>query len=147
MNKSEFAPILIGKLLNIGGMLQKQGNKMLVPFGLNQQQYSIFFEIGSAGKVKQKDMVNRLQLEKANVSKVVKKLQNMELITVTIQDEDKRSSWLSVTPKGEEVLNSCMNMFRKWNSEWISTIDEKQLSSMLENLSTLQSVFKDSTQK
>jgi len=143
IDKSQSAPIIIGKLLNIGGMLQRQGNKLLLPFDLNQQQFSIFFEIAKAGKVKQKEMVNRLMLERAHVSKVVKKLQNMELISITSSDEDKRSAWLAPTKKGEETLESIMAIFHNWNKEWIESIDENQLSSMLENLNTLQNIFKE----
>ena len=145
MKKEQIPGIIIGKLMNIGGILQRQGNKMLQPFNLNQQQFSIFFEIAKVGKVKQKEMVNRLLLEKAHVSKVVKKLQQMELITITENDEDKRSYWLSVTKKGEEILKQCTEMFSDWNKKWICEIDETELSSILDNLTTLQNIFKEKT--
>lgn len=103
MDNLQLAPVIIGKLLNIGGMLQSQGNKILQPYGLNQQQFSIFFEIASAGRVKQKDMVYRLLLEKAHVSIVVKKLHGLDLITITASEEDKRSAWLEPTRKGKQV--------------------------------------------
>ena len=146
MDNSQSAPIIIGKLMNIGGMLYRLGNRMLMPFDLNHQQYSVFFEIGKAGKVRQKDMVNRLLLEKAHVSKIVKKLHNMDLITVTQSDDDKRSYWLSPTPKGKQTLKECGKLFGEWNREWSGSIDEKQISSALENLTHLQDVFRDQIQ-
>ena len=91
-------------------------------------------------------MVNRLVLEKAHVSKVVKKLHKMELITITLSHEDKRSSWLTPTPKGKQVLDTCMQIFEKWNEEWLQAIDDKQLHSILKNLTHLQGVFHDKTQ-
>ena len=145
MKKEQIPGIIIGKLMNIGGMLERQGNKMLLPYNLNQQQFSIFFEIAKAGKVRQKEMVNRLLLEKAHVSKVVKKLQQMDLITVNQNDEDKRSYWLSTTKKGEEVLEQCTEMFAEWNKQWIREIDEAELSSILDNLTILQNIFKQKT--
>ena len=145
MNKEQIPGIIIGKLMNIGGILQRQGNKMLLPFNLNQQQFSIFFEIAKVGKVKQKEMVNRLLLEKAHVSKVVKKLQQMELITITENDEDRRSYWLSVTKKGDEILKQCTELFTEWNKKWICEIDETELSSILDNLTILQNIFKQKT--
>jgi DNA-binding MarR family transcriptional regulator len=145
MNKEQIPGIIIGKLMNIGGMLQRHGNKMLLPFNLNQQQFSIFFEIAKVGKVKQKEMVNRLLLEKAHVSKVVKKLQQMELITITENDEDKRSYWLSVTKKGDEILKQCTEMFAEWNKQWICEIDKTELLSILDNLTTMQNIFKQKT--
>ena len=145
MNREHIPGIIIGKLMNIGGMLQRQGNKMLLPFNLNQQQFSIFFEIAKAGKVKQKEMVNRLLLEKAHVSKVVKKLQQMDLITVTENDEDKRSYWLSVTKKGGELLKQCSEMFHAWHKDWICEIDETELPSILDHLTILQNIFREKT--
>ena len=143
MNKEQIPGIIIGKLMNLGGMLQRQGNKMLLPFNLNHQQFSIFFEIAKVGKVKQKEMVNRLLLEKAHVSKVVKKLHQMELITITENDEDKRSYWLSVTKKGKDILNQCSEMFDEWNKKWICEIDKSDLTSILDNLTTLQNILKE----
>ena len=145
MNREHIPGIIIGKLMNIGGMLQRQGNKMLLPFNLNQQQFSIFFEIAKAGKVKQKEMVNRLLLEKAHVSKVVKKLQQMDLITVTENEEDKRSYWLSATKKGGELLKQCSAMFHEWHKDWICEIDETELPSILDHLTILQSIFREKT--
>lgn len=142
MDKSQLAPIIIGKLLHIGSMLQRNGDRMLLPFELNQQQFSIFFEIANAGKVKQKEMVNRLLLEKAHVSKVVKKLHNMGLITITPTAEDKRSAWLAPTAKGKQLLNECLSMFTGWNEEWTAKFDNQLLMTMLDNLTQLQDVFK-----
>ena len=147
MDKSQIAPQIIGKLLNINGMLQRHGNRVLIPFGINQQQFSILFEIAKAKKVKQKEMVNRLALEKAHVSKVVKKLHQMKLITVTTLHEDKRSSWLRTTQKGNQLLNKCMQNFEKWNEDWLEVFEDKQLDSILNNLTYLQSVFKEKIQK
>lgn len=132
--------------MNIGGMLERKANRLMLPFGLNHQQFSIFFEIGKAGKVKQKDMVNRLALERAHVSKVIKKLQSMELLNISASDKDKRSGIISLTPKGENVLLECRSIFKQWNKEWIGEIEETSLISILENLSTLQTVLKEKTQ-
>lgn len=147
MNKLQMSQLIIGKLLNLGGMLERNGNRILMPYSLNLQQFSILFEIAKIGKVKQKDMVNRLLLEKAHVSKVVRKLQKSELITITAIEGDKRSSWLSVTAKGEQIINECMESFEEWNKRWIDAIDEKQLISAIENLTQLQDVFKNEIQK
>ena len=143
MNSVQLAPVIIGKLLNIGGMLQRYGNKILIPFDLNMQQFSIFFEIAKAEKVKQKELINRLLLEKPHVSKVVKKLHQMKLITITASKEDKRSYWLAPTRKGLKLKEKCMEIFTKFNEDWMEAVDDRQINSILENLSHLQTVFKD----
>lgn len=142
MDKSQVPSIIIGKLLNLGGMLQRHGNKMLMPFDLNQQQFSILFEIAMVDHVQQKDMVNRLMLERAHVSKVVRKLEQMNLISISSMDNDRRSALLSITKKGEKLVDECRKNFTEWNQEWIGDIDESQYQTILDYLSLLQTVFK-----
>ena len=88
-------------------------------------------------------MVNRLLLERAHVSKVVKKLLQMDLVAITLSEEDKRSSWLSPTTKGKQLLKNCMEIFEEWNKEWTDEIPSDQLSDMLDHLSVLQTIFKN----
>ena len=146
MRKSELAPIIIGKLLNIGGMLEKRGNRILQPFGLNQQQFSILFSIQEVQRVQQKDIINKLVLDKAHVSKVVKKLHQMKLIGIEEHAEDKRSSWLVVTEKGKEVAGACRERIHAWNSRWTAQLSSEDLHSLLGALDSLQRVFKDELQ-
>jgi len=143
MEKMELASILMGKLLNIGGMLQKTGNQLLAPYGLNQQQFSILFSIGQEDKVKQKNMVNKLVLEKAHVSKVVKKLHKMDLISIETSSSDKRSSWLVITNKGKDLVTECSKAISKWNETWVNQLNEEQFFSLLNNLTIVQNSFKD----
>lgn len=142
LEKTQIPSILIGKLLNIGGILEREANRLLLPYNLNQQQFAIFFEIAKAGKVSQKNMVNRLVLERAHVSKVVKKLESMELIAVKSSKEDKRTAWLSLTAKGQETLEQVRKKFGAWNKEWFNEIEEPELFQALDSLTLLQTLFK-----
>ena len=143
MEGKEFGPVVIGKLLNIGGMLERKANQLLCKFDLNQQQYSILFEIQKAGKVNQKSMVNRLLLEKAHVSKIIKKLYGMGLITKTVAPGDKRSFWLSITPKGTDTVKQCRKVTAAWNEKWVGEIPQNQRTAVIDDLALLQKLFKD----
>ena len=145
MDKREIAPLIIGKLLNIGGMLEKKANALLKPYNLNQQQYSILFAIHQQGRVNQKNMVNKLLLEKPHVSKVTKKLRRMGLIDVEVSEEDKRSSWLSITAGGRETVRKCQEAIHEWNLQWTDTMGQGELDMALESLTFLQEVFRATT--
>ena len=86
-------------------------------------------------------MVNRLILEKAHVSKVVKKLQNMGLINITPLADDKRSALLSPTSKGRELVNECREVFRIWSEEWFQKLTQEELLEILAGVGKLQAVF------
>jgi len=141
INEQEFPSIIIGKLMNISGILQREANRLLLPYQLNQQQFSILFEIAKAKEVQQKHMVNRLLLEKAHVSKVVKKLQGMGLIDIKPFADDKRSALLSTTAKGQRLVDACRAVFRKWNKDCFENINENELHKILESVDKLQKVF------
>src|SRR5512145_567860 len=102
---------LVGKLMNIGALLERATNRKLLPYGLNHQQFSILFEVFRAGRVQQKDMINRLLLERAHVSKMVKKLEAMGLLEVAAHPDDGRSSWLSVSNQGRALILTCQRLF------------------------------------
>ena len=133
--------------MNISGILQREGNRLLLPFDLNQQQFSILFEIAKTGEVQQKNMVNRLLLEKAHVSKVVKKLNKMGLIEVNFKSEDKRSSWLLVTEKGKQVIDDCSTVFKQWNIDWYDHYNTEELTQILDSVEKLQKLFKGKISK
>lgn len=141
MVKKELYPIIIGKLLNLSGILQKEGNRILLPYDLNQQQFSIFFEIAKVEKVRQRDMVNRLMLEKAHVSKVVKKLTIMGLIKIDESEDDKRSYWLSVTEKGKKIKTEILMKLESWNEGWFESFSENELEQILDSISKVQQTF------
>lgn len=144
-NRHQVAPLVIGKLLNIGGMLERHGNRLLRSFGVNQQQFSVLFEIAKAHSVNQTEMVNRLVLEKAHVSKIVKKLNEMGLVTVTTSPEDRRATLLEPTSSGDQLIRECETVFERWNREWIEEFDEVELESIVNHLTHLQAVFRGKT--
>lgn len=141
INEKEYPSIIIGKLMHISGILQREGNRLLLPYQLNQQQFSILFEIAKAKKVQQKNMVNRLLLEKAHVSKVVKKLQSMRLIKIEPAQEDRRSAFLSPTEKGQKLVDECRTVFQKWNKEWFDSLENNELQQILDSVDKLQKTF------
>ena len=127
--------------MNISGILMRESNRLLLPYQLNQQQFSILFEIAKAKQVQQKNMVNRLLLEKAHVSKVVKKLQTMGLIDIIPLQEDKRSALLSPTEKGQKLISECQAIFDEWKKEWFEPFRANELNLILESLDKLQKSF------
>lgn len=142
MTRAEAAPLITGKILNIGGMMRRDADRMLQPFDLNQQQFSILFAIGREKRVNQTNMVNQMVLEKAHVSKVVKKLHRLGLIGIEPCREDRRSAWLSLTPEGDRVLRECRSLIAEWNGAWTEEMTLKELQRLLEGLTRLQEVLK-----
>jgi len=133
--------VIIGKLMSISGLLRREADRLLSPFQLNQQQFSILFEIFRAGRVSQKDMINRLKLEKAHVSKIVKKLQSMDLVTVETSHGDRRFAVISMTERGRALTGQCRKIIGHWRRERLNQFNEDELRKILESLSLLHEAF------
>lgn len=127
--------------MNIGALLERGTNQLLAPYGLNHQQFSILFEIFRAGRVQQKDMINRLLLERAHVSKVVKKLEAMGLVEIAAHLDDGRSSWLSVSTQGRELVQTCQRLFDVQKRAWFGHFETQELLRILEGVSALQAAL------
>jgi DNA-binding MarR family transcriptional regulator len=83
-------------------------------------------------------VINRLLLERAHVSKVVKKLQAMGLVEATPHPDDGRSSWLSVSPEGRTLVRICQSLFEAQKREWFGRFDANDLLRTLDAVSALQ---------
>lgn len=141
--REEAASRLVGKLMSIGALLERGTNQLLLPYGLNHQQFAVLFEVFRAGRVQQKDMINRLLLERAHVSKVVKKLEAMGLLVVAAHPDDGRSSWLSVSTQGRALIQSCQSLFDVQKRKWFQRFDTQQLLKILEEVSALQDALSE----
>jgi DNA-binding MarR family transcriptional regulator len=139
--REEAASRLVGKLMNIGALIERESNRLLSPHGLNHQQFSVLFEIFHAGRVQQKDVTNRLLLERAHVSKVVKKLVDMSLIEVAPHPEDRRSAWLSVSAKGLSLVQACRSVFATRKRAWFRAFDTPQLQELVGGIAAIQAAL------
>jgi len=131
---------IVKKLLLLGVFLQREGNRILQNFGLNQQQFVVLKEIQERGPISQKDICSRLLFEKSNVSKIVKKLAATGLIKISSSSEDNRVSSLTVNKKGHMLIEKCMTRLNNWNVEWLNSLSEnelKQAATVLDKLNNL----------
>ena len=133
---------IVKSLLRLGVFLQREGNRIVSDFGLNQQQLVVLKEIQEKGPVSQREICSELLLEKSNVSKIVGKLYSQGYITVSHSERDNRRSILTVTAKGNSILDRCMERLNQWNSEWLRPMSARELNNTVGILSRLESLHK-----
>ncbi len=132
---------IVKNLLRLGAFLQREGNRLLNKFNLNQQQFVVLKEIQERGPLSQRDICSELLFEKSNVSKIVKKLAVNKLVNITCSSEDNRISLLIITRKGNKVVEQCMMRLDQWNMDWLKSLSEKEIkqaTKMLDRLNNLQ---------
>lgn len=128
---------IVIQLLQLGTDLLKTGNRIAAEYMLNQQQFIILNEIVRKGTLNQRQLIGELLYEKSNVSKIVKKLKNLNYINVNISHEDGRITLLSPTKEGESVWRQCMEKLNKWNRNWVKSLSGDEINETLMVLNRL----------
>lgn len=128
---------IIRSLLQLGSFLQKRGNRITEPFGVNQQQFVLLAEIVEKKEVNQTQIVSELLFEKSNVSKMVKKLSRIEFISVSKSPHDRRTTLLAPTPKGIAAYAACMAELKQWNRDCFKNLDPGEADAILSVLNKL----------
>jgi len=133
----EKASIIVRSLLRLGSDMHRLGDKITLEYGLNQQQFVVLSEIVNRGPINQKQLVGGLVIEKSNLSKIVKKLKTLGLISTSSSPEDGRTTLLSVTKKGKTTWEECMEDFNDWQVNWASPLSNDEMSRIIKSLERL----------
>ncbi len=137
INRKEQSIEMINKLVMINIFLQRIGNRQITKFGLNQPQFAVLGEIARNKDLLQKNILGELLLEKSNLSKIIKKLYTMSLITMNPSETDGRKTVLNVTDKGRELLNECMNELDNMKLAFTEPLKDEELDQLTPAISRL----------
>jgi len=125
--RREIEAQVIQLLIKNGLFLQRELSQLSQQHGLNANQFSALHEIIQQGPLSQKELCERLLFEKSNVSKIVKNLQEKELISITVAPHDRRSTILIETGKGSEVWKDCLDKLYDSSAELMSALSGEEL--------------------
>lgn len=118
---------IVFNLLRIGAFLFREGNRIVSEYGLNQQQFVVLKYISSHQPINQKEIYSHLLFEKSNLSKIIKKLEKLELIKKETDSNDSRYSLLTIKSKGGIIIEKAMNKFETYNSELLENYSEEEI--------------------
>jgi len=132
---------LVMTLIKNGLFLQRKLGQTCQQFTLNTNQFVVINEIIVQGPLSQKELCGRLLFEKSNVSKIVKTLQDKELISVSVAPADRRSTLLIETVKGIEIWKDCLQSFNNSCTDLMSFLSDGEITDTLELLKKIGKSF------
>ena len=132
---------LVMTLIKNGLFLQRKLGQVCQQFTLNTNQFVVINEIIVQGPLSQKELCHRLLFEKSNVSKIVKTLQDKELISVSVAPADRRSTVLIETVKGIEIWKDCLHSFNSSCTDLMSFLSDGEIIDTLELLKKIGKSF------
>lgn len=132
---------LVMTLIKNGLFLQRKLGQVCQQFTLNTNQFVVINEIILQGPLTQKELCSRLLFEKSNVSKIVKILQDKELISVSVAPVDRRSTLLIETVKGIEIWKDCLQSFNNSCTGLMAFLSDREIIDTLELLKQMGTSF------
>lgn len=112
--------IPVGKLLTmIGKGYMIYINSHMKEFGINATQLHLLFEIRHHSNINQEKIAQRCNINKGAVARSIKKLEDMGMVTRQIDENNRRQNKVSLTQKGEKILNQANEVLNRWEDEVI----------------------------
>lgn len=94
----------------LGKVLQQMETKFaegLAPYKINARQYGVLLFINENPHSSQKDISENLQIDRTTMVSHIDHLETLEFVERRRNPKDRRSHSLLITPKGNDVLDSC----------------------------------------
>lgn len=114
----------IGKLI----MMAARGhniylNRHLNDLNINTTQLHLLFEIAHQNNINQEKIASRCNINKGAVARSIQKLEEKGLVERKIDENNRRQNIVSLTSKGKETLDKCIERLNEWESEVYKDID------------------------
>lgn len=108
--------------------------------GLPRQQMSILVRLHQGGCALLKDIARRECVSAPNLCAVFRKLEADGLVLRTVDENDRRNTWYAVTPRGADLANGALEIFRSSVEKMFANIskdDETELTNALKTMNKI----------
>ncbi len=108
--------------------------------GLPRQQMSILVRLHQGGRALLKDIARREYVSAPNLCAVFRKLEADGLVLRTVDENDRRNTWYAVTPRGADLANGALEIFRSSVEKMFANIskdDETELTNALKTMNKI----------
>ena len=122
-------------------------NVQLKEFGLSHGQAITLKIIYEENNIKQEDLNKRLQIDKSAVTRILKTLEDKQLIIKETSQEDKRNHILSLTSNGKMLYPQIKNVIKETTEVMLKDINQNQQLFLEELLLKMKMNLEDTYEK
>ena len=108
--------------------------------GFPRQQLSILVRLHKGGRAMLKDIARRELVSAPNLCAAFRKLESDGLVSRTVDENDRRNTWYSVTERGAQIASESMERFRASIEQMfagLSKEDENELTGALKTMNKI----------
>lgn len=142
MPRKEFVRLMEDNVM----LLDRLGERLkLDPTNLSgypRQQLTALVRLQIGGRAKLKDIARREVVTTPNLCATFRRLEKDGLVERTIDENDRRNTWYSVTPKGSELANYALEKFRSGIEGLFAQVSREDEEKLTGALKTINEVLK-----
>lgn len=130
-------------VLRTAAVLQHLLNDVLRPFGITELQYNVLRILRGAGRegLCGRDISERLVSQVPDVSRLLDRMEGMQLIRRDRDASDRRHVTARITPKGLRVLDESTVVLEALERERFSRLEPGQLRQIIDGLADIRAVI------
>lgn len=91
--------------------------------------------LGSGGQMNQDQISKTLDVDKGAIAKTLLKLEEKQLITRTINPENRREKLISITPSAHEIVGTMHSNYAAWTESVYAGISDADIAQFKKTLS------------
>lgn len=137
LSRKEFVSLFEKNIWTLDKMADKLRLDRVETTGYPRQLTTILVRLHNGGRAKLKDIARREHVSAPNLCAAFRKLERDGFVVRTIDEDDRRNTWYSVSESGAELATLAMDLFRSGVEKMfadISADDEARLVSALRTL-------------
>ena len=135
MNKSQLVQEVVELQRQVGRIIGQHVPSVLIDSGLTLTQLRSLFFIANEGSTNSRKLARALEVTPSNVTGIVDRLVEQELVSRTQNPEDRREMTLQATDKGQALVSNLKEVGIKHMTQILSLLSLGELSSLIQGLS------------
>ena len=141
MSRKEFVRFMESNIW----MLDKYADRLRIDdahlAGFPRQQLSILVRLHKGGRAMLKDIARRELVSAPNLCAAFRKLESDGLVSRTVDENDRRNTWYSVTERGAQIASESMERFRSSIEQMFSGLSKEDEAELTVALKTMNKIL------
>ena len=142
MSRKDFVSLFEKNIWTLDKMADKLRLDRVETTGYPRQLTTILVRLHNGGRAKLKDIARREHVSAPNLCAAFRKLERDGFVVRTIDEDDRRNTWYSVSESGAELATRAMDLFRSGIERVFSNLSREDEASLTEALRTMHNIIK-----
>ena len=141
MPRKEFVHLMEENVMILDRLGQRLRLDPVKTSGYPRQQMTALVRLRFGGTARLKDIADREQTTTPNLCATFRRLEREGLVARTIDDTDRRNTYYSITPAGEQLADVAIKNFRAAIEKMFSSLSATEEKTMTDALRTINKVL------